>query len=122
MKLFKNMKKTAANKTEKLSNKISNVGQKTRMLGIALSTALLTGYTNVYATNVDANQAWNNTMDTVLPWIQRIGVVLIVFGGIEFAIANSSEDVNQKTRATRFMISGAIVLAVVTAVGPLLHA
>lgn len=119
MKFLNNMKTLVSKKMEKLPSKISSTTQKIRMLGTALSIAVLTGYTNVFAG--EAETAWNSTMETVVPWVQKIGVVLVVFGGIEFAIANQSEDANQKTRATRMMVSGAIVIAVATAVGPLLY-
>lgn len=70
----------------------------------------------------DADTAWNSTMDTIQPWMTRIGLVLLVFGGIEFAIAQQSEDAAQKTRAGRFMIAGAIVIAVATQLFPMLSA
>ncbi len=70
----------------------------------------------------DADTAWNSTMDTIQPWMTRIGLVLLVFGGIEFAIAQQSEDAAQKTRAGRFMIAGAIVIAVSTQLFPMLSA
>lgn len=85
-------------------------------IGLAVLAAPMT----VYAT--DAEGAWNDTMDTIQPWITRIGLIIMIFGGIEFAIAQSQEDAAQKTRAGRFMIAGAIVIAVSTQLFPMLTA
>ena len=47
-------------------------------------------------------------------------VLLILFGGIEFAISQSNEDAAQKTRAARFMAAGALTVAVIVTMKPYL--
>lgn len=68
----------------------------------------------------DVDATWNIIFEVILNYIPKIGILLIVFGGVEFAIANSNEDANQKLRATRFATSGAIVLAVIEILKPYL--
>ena len=108
-------------KTENAKNKVSTVARRIRTLATSMALAILTGYTTVYASATDPASAWNSTMETIIPWIQKLGVVAVVYGGIEMGLANANEDSNQKLRAGRFMISGAIVIAVATAVGPMLY-
>lgn len=95
---------------------VNDIKWKLAAFGLAVFAAPMT----VYAT--DAEGAWNDTMDTIQPWVTRIGVLIMVFGIIEFAISQSQEDAAQKTRAGRFMIAGAIVIAVSTQLFPMLTA
>ena len=114
------MKKNIKNR---LTTRISKLLYKTKVMRwrlAGLSAAVLTAPMTVYAS--DAESAWNDTMDTIQPWVTRIGILLIVFGGIEFAISQSNEDAAQKTRAARFMIAGAIVVAISTQLFPMLAA
>lgn len=111
-------------KREKLVNavhtKILKVGNGAAYMIKALCVFMLMPMT-VYAAGTDAETAWTTTMQTIQPWMTRIGIVLIAFGAIEFAVSQQSEDAAQKTRAARFMISGAIVIAVATQVFPMLY-
>lgn len=115
---MKKLMKKIKTGVEKINVKLNSTKNRIKVYGTYIAFTILTNAQLVHATSADS--AWNGTMGAVIPWIKKIGVVAIVFGGVEFAIANSSEDANQKTRATRFMISGAIVLAVIEVVGPLL--
>ena len=114
------MKKITQNKANNFMAQVLKAKNMIRAKAVALGMAVLTMPMTVYAS--DAESAWNDTMDTIQPWVTRIGIVLLVFGGIEFAIAQQSEDAAQKTRAGRFMIAGAIVIAISTQLFPMLTA
>ena len=70
--------------------------------------------------HADLNGTWNGLIEAIFPFFFKFGTLLLVFGGIEFAIAQQSEDTLQKTRALRFMIMGAVMLAVITTMKPYL--
>ena len=56
--------------------------------------------------------AWNQIIGLICTWVPRIGAVVIGIGGIEFAFAFKSEDVEGKTKALRTVAAGAIAGAV----------
>lgn len=97
-----------------------NVKNLCKYRAAVIAAAILTMPMKAYAAT-DAESAWADTMQAIQPWITRLGIVLIAFGGVEFAIAQQSEDAAQKTRAGRFMIAGAIVVAVSTQILPMTY-
>lgn len=72
--------------------------------------ALLAPISVANATTADAK--WNAVIDFMLPWIQRLGGVVILIGAVEFGLAFKSDDAEGKTKGLRTIIAGAIVLAV----------
>ena len=72
------------------------------------------------STNAGIDATWNIIMETIIPWIEKLGVVAVVYGGIEMGLANANEDSNQKLRAGRFMVSGAMVIAIINVTKPYL--
>lgn len=96
----------------KLGKKLENKRNKIRAIINVIAINVITMPTYVYAGNVDADAAWNTTMEFIVKWVPRLGGVLLFIGALEFAIANKNEDANSKTNAVRLMVSGAIVMAV----------
>jgi hypothetical protein len=59
-----------------------------------------------------AEAKWDNVISFLLPWITRLGGVVMLLGGIEFGLGFKSDDVESKTKGLRTLIAGAIVIAV----------
>lgn len=62
--------------------------------------------------STDANGKWNAVIGFIIPWIQRMGGVVILIGAVEFGLAFKSDDAEGKTRGMRTIIAGCIVMAV----------
>lgn len=108
------MKKVISNINLRKNNKISIK----RKVYLTLWVIYMSFTPTVVYAGIDAT--WNVLMETIFLYVPKIGITMIVYGGIEFAIANTTEDAYQKIRATRFMVSGAIVLSVITVLKPYL--
>lgn len=59
-----------------------------------------------------ADAKWNAVIDFILPWISRLGGVVILIGAVEFGLAFKNDDAEGKTKGLRTVIAGCIVLAV----------
>ena len=59
-----------------------------------------------------ADAKWNAVINFILPWITRLGGVVILIGAVEFGLAFKSDDAEGKTRGMRTIIAGCIVTAV----------
>lgn len=59
-----------------------------------------------------AEGKWDAVIGFILPWITRLGGVVILIGAIEFGLAFKSDDAEGKTRGMRTIIAGCIVTAV----------
>lgn len=59
-----------------------------------------------------ADEKWNGVIGFILPWIQRLGGVVILIGAVEFGLAFKSDDAEGKTKGLRTVIAGCIVFAV----------
>jgi len=55
---------------------------------------------------------WNAVIGFLVPWIQRLGGVVMLIGGIMFGLAFKNDDADGKTRALQTLVAGAIVIAV----------
>lgn len=88
----------------------------TVLLGVVLGTVMAFAEGGgLSAANGDEAQtvnAWNSIINLICTWVPRIGAVIIGIGGIEFAFAFKSEDVEGKTKALRTVAAGAIAGAV----------
>jgi hypothetical protein len=63
--------------------------------------------------NADAaTTAWNNVIDFIIPWIQRLGGVIMLVGGVMVGMGFMNDDAERKTRGFQVIVSGAIVIAV----------
>lgn len=100
-----------------MSGAIKNVRFRSRLyITITVLTLASTPMT-VYA---DLNGTWNVMMEAVFPFLFKLGMLLVVFGAVEFAASIQNEDALQKVRAMRFMTAGAVMAAVITMVKPYL--
>ncbi len=59
-----------------------------------------------------AKAQWDKVINFILPWIQRLGGVVILIGAVEFGLAWKNDDAEAKTKGMRTIIAGCIVLAV----------
>lgn len=84
---------------------------KTKKIQIAmLLYAIFAPLSIASATTADAK--WNSVVQFILPWIQRLGGVVILIGAVEFGLAFKNDDAEAKTKGLRTVIAGCIVLAV----------
>lgn len=67
------------------------------------------------AGTVDATNAFNKVMEILVPWIQKLGGVVMFVGGIMFALGTKNDDADSKTRGVNTLIAGAMVIGVATA-------
>lgn len=111
------MKKKIKNKL----NKINKKNGKTKIYLTLLVIYILTTPTVAYAAGaLGIDATWQIIIETIFLYIPKIGITMMVYGAAEFAIANATEDTNQRIRATRFIIAGAIMLSVITIMKPYL--
>jgi hypothetical protein len=59
-----------------------------------------------------ADAKWNAVIAFILPWISRLGGVVILIGAVEFGLAFKNDDAEGKTKGIRTVIAGCIVLGV----------
>lgn len=59
-----------------------------------------------------ADAKWDAVIGFILPWINRLGGVVILIGAVEFGLAFKNDDAEGKTKGMRTVIAGCIVLAV----------
>ena len=65
-----------------------------------------------FATPIDPEAKWREVVGLVVPWIGRLGGVIMLIGGVMFGLGFKSDDAEGKSRGLGTMVSGAIVLAV----------
>lgn len=63
-------------------------------------------------TPTTAEQKWNTVISFIIPWITRLGGVVILIGAVEFGLAFKNDDAEGKTKGMRTIIAGCIVTAV----------
>lgn len=61
-----------------------------------------------------ADAKWNAVIDFLVPWIQRLGGVLFLIGGIEVGFGFAQDNPSAKMQGWKFIVSGGIVFAVGT--------
>lgn len=59
-----------------------------------------------------ADAKWDAVVNFILPWIQRLGGIVVLIGAVEFGLAFKNDDAEGKTKGIRTVIAGCIVLAV----------
>lgn len=82
---------------------------------VLLLCALFTPINMVYAgaaAPASAESKWNAVIGFLLPWISRLGGVVILLGAIEFGLAFKNDDAEGKTKGMRTVIAGCIVVGV----------
>lgn len=74
------------------------------------STALAATPTPAPANTAEAK--WDTIIGFIVPWVERLGGVVIFIGAVEFGLAFKDNDAEGKTKGMRTIIAGAIVFAV----------
>jgi hypothetical protein len=69
-----------------------------------------------------AVEAWNTIMAEAMRWVTRLGIVVLVIGGIMLGLGFKNDDAEQKSRGVGTMVAGGIVAGVCAVAGPLLTA
>lgn len=59
-----------------------------------------------------AEAKWDTVIGFIVPWITRLGGVVILIGAVEFGLAFKNDDAEGKTKGMRTIIAGCIVTAV----------
>lgn len=100
-------------KVAKKGNVFSSVGNwlskhMTLVMCVMLLVVMSTGI--VHAT--DAETMWNAVMNLIKTWVIRLGLVVVLVGGIMFGLGFKNDDAEAKTRGVNTMIAGGIVTAV----------
>lgn len=70
------------------------------------------GAANPNPTPSAADSKWTAMINFILPWIQRLGGVVLLIGAVEFGLAFKNDDAEGKTKGMRTAIAGCIVIAV----------
>lgn len=103
--------------SKKIRKKLNNAKCRIK---IYITIIALTAMSTPLIVHADLAGTWNVAMEVMFPFADKIGVLMIVFGGVEIAVAVQSEDAAQKTRAARFMIAGCTVIMLIRALKPYL--
>lgn len=96
------------NKIRGLKENIKGMTLKNKISAILLSYAIFAPMNLTYA----ADAKWNAMINFILPWISRLGGVVLLIGAVEFGLAFKSDDAEGKTKGMRTAIAGCIVIAV----------
>jgi len=94
----------ASSRIEKVKNYICQKKWQTVMMLYALLAPVNVAY--------GADAKWNAMISFILPWIQRLGGVVLLIGAVEFGLAFKNDDAEGKTKGMRTAIAGCIVIAV----------
>ena len=117
-KKFLNMKQKVDGRLKKAGKWLSIKTNKVKTYVTYLSLSLLTSPITSHAG--DGTEDWNTAMEFIVTWVPRLGALMLFGGAIEYAIAYQSENSNQKTQATRFMVAGGMVMGVAEALKSLI--
>ena len=82
------------------------------LLGLAYAIFAPSGIVHAAPAASGAEAQWEAVIDFLVPWIQRLGGVVMLLGGIMFGLAFKNDDADGKTRALQTLVAGAIVIAV----------
>lgn len=67
-----------------------------------------------------AETMWNAVMNLITTWVTRFGLLVVLIGGIMFALGFKNDDPDGKTRGANTMIAGGFITGVVGLVSYLL--
>lgn len=102
------MKSTVLATTKKKATSVATWVKERKLQALLLAYALMSPMSLTYG----ADAKWNAVINFILPWIQRLGGVVILIGAVEFGLAFKSDDAEGKTKGMRTVIAGCIVVAV----------
>lgn len=97
-----------ATMVKKKVSKMVEFAKEKKLQAVLLAYALFSPMSLTYG----ADAKWNAVIAFILPWIQRLGGVVILIGAVEFGLAFKSDDAEGKTKGMRTVIAGCIVVAV----------
>lgn len=102
-------------KKSKKVTKVKKVLSKMYLAALTLGIVFRDTLVATYAAKAKANtpeEKWDSIVNFILPWITRLGGVVILIGAVEFGLAFKDQDAEGKTRGMRTAIAGLIVTAV----------
>lgn len=102
------MIKRINNKLKGIKERVKGMTSQSKIAAILLAYGMLAPMNLTYG----ADAKWNAMINFILPWISRLGGVVILIGAVEFGLAFKSDDAEGKTKGMRTAIAGCIVLAV----------
>ena len=102
------MKSTVLATMKSKSTSVATWVKEKKIQAIMLAYALFAPMSLTYG----ADAKWNAVISFILPWISRLGGVVVLIGAIEFGLAFKSDDAEGKTKGMRTVIAGCIVIAV----------
>lgn len=113
------MKKVISKGNEKVSKVKNYIMTKKLLIAMYLMSVVGDlGTTAAYATtpappaSTSAEAKWETVIGFIIPWITRLGGVVVLIGAIEFGLAFKNDDAEGKTKGMRTIIAGCIVTAV----------
>ena len=65
-----------------------------------------------WASGTSAESRFDAVIAFLVPWIEKLGGVVMLVGGIMFALGFKNDDADSKTRGLQTMIAGGITIAV----------
>lgn len=84
----------------------------TFLMSVMADLSTTTAYASGTGTTTTAEGKWDTVIGFIVPWITRLGGVVILIGAIEFGLAFKNDDAEGKTKGMRTIIAGCIVTAV----------
>lgn len=100
---------------------LSKISDKNKVYSVKLWGRMITAMVCVMAlfgTNITAFAAtndattFNNVVDFIVTWVQRIGYVVGFIGAVQFGFALKQDDADQKQRGLMTLASGFVVVAI----------
>lgn len=70
-----------------------------------------------YAADIGTDQMTQFVNTFIKPWLQLIGVVIALIGGVQFALGFQREDAEGKSRGLLTIMAGFMVAGIATATG-----
>ena len=61
---------------------------------------------------MDPLEAMNNLVEFILAIVTVVGVIALIWGGVQLALALKSQDASQRTNAILFLAGGAIMVGI----------
>jgi hypothetical protein len=110
------LKERGAKTVNRVGKWLSNHSQ---LVAVVLMVTLMAS-SIAFATAADADSMWNAVMNLIKTWVIRLGLVVVLVGGVMFGLGFKNDDAEQKTRGVNTMIAGGIVTAVAGLVSYLL--
>lgn len=93
--------------------------KKNKLKLVAMAVITLTAFSftsTAFAVDIqqgmDPLEAMNNLVDFILSIVTVVGVIALIWGGVQLALALKSQDASQRTNAILFLAGGAIMVGI----------